>query len=699
MPDIAKVKRNVKRMVDGGASEQEIDSYLGTEGVSAEQLRISVSVPSGATAAIASSPQAQPAQPPSQAGTWLDPFVGQGILMGAGDEMKAGVRAGARRVFGNTDKSLGDLYDEELGDTRADLEGFRGRHPVLSPTLEVTGAVASAPFIPGGVAARGASLGGRVARGAATGAGYGTVYGGASANGDLADRAVGAATGAATGLAAGAAAPVAVRGVQAAGRGVRDLVRRPVAVGRGIIARDREAARRIGMAQQMDDAIPQDRLSPADEAVARISGQPVLNIDRGGEAVRALARSAANTSPQGRAVMEQEVSDRFAAQGDRTIEAVRRIVGGSTSATNREALERAAAAQNEPAYRRAFAHPAAQSVWDEGLETLAGAPVVQQAIRQAAVTGRNRASVGGAGPMVSPFQIDAATGGMTLRQLPSGDSAVPTLEFWNQVKINLDSIGTQEARSAARVLREHLDTLVPEYRTARAGAASFFGAGDALEAGEEFVMSRMANDEARASLQRMSPAERTLFAEGFADALTRRIAETGDRRNVINSVFLRAKAAKERIELALGKDKARELEAFLRVEDLMDRARGAFGNSTTARQLVELGIGTGGAGAYGAYTGDWNTSGAIIAGLLVRHGMGRIDQNVSRRVGEMLVSPDPAVVQRGLALVANNDRMMAALRLADIPAAIGATQTAIKADPLRVYLNAGERDRQMGATP
>lgn len=39
MADIAKAKRNVQRMIDGGASEREIDSYLASEGLSAAQLR------------------------------------------------------------------------------------------------------------------------------------------------------------------------------------------------------------------------------------------------------------------------------------------------------------------------------------------------------------------------------------------------------------------------------------------------------------------------------------------------------------------------------------------------------------------------------------------------------------------------------------------------------------------------------------
>lgn len=39
MADVEKAKRNVRRMIDGGASEAEIDTYLGSQGLSAEALR------------------------------------------------------------------------------------------------------------------------------------------------------------------------------------------------------------------------------------------------------------------------------------------------------------------------------------------------------------------------------------------------------------------------------------------------------------------------------------------------------------------------------------------------------------------------------------------------------------------------------------------------------------------------------------
>lgn len=660
-----------------------------------EEIAGQIKAKSPAAPAASVSPSEQP--PPPEGGSWLDPFVGQGILMGAGDEIKAGVRAGARRMFGNSGKDLSGLYNEELANTRADLGDFQVRHPTLTPALEVAGAVATTPLVPGGVAARGASLGTRIGRGAATGAGYGAVSGFASGDGTQ-DRLAGAAAGGVTGAALGGAAPAVVRGAQAVGRGARDyLVRPPVAAARGAMNRNREAARRIGMAMQRDDTIVQPRLTPADEAVANASGSPVLNLDRGGETVRALARSSANTSPEARIAMQTAVSDRYATQGDRTSDTVRRIVGGMGAPATLESLERSARAANRSAYQVAY-REGDRGIWSPTLERLTSSPAIVKAMRDAAERGKDRAVVEGFGGFRPGVTVDPS-GIVTFRRGANGQPTYPNLQYWDYVKRELDDtanaarrVGKREEASTlgglAEQLRGELDTQVPSFANARAGAARFFGARDALEAGQEFVSSRMDNDAARQALARMSAPERELFSQGFADALTRRISEVGDRRNVINSLFIRSPASRERIEMALGPQHARELEAFLHVEALLDRSRTNFGNSTTARQLTELGLAGGAGGIYGLSTGDWSTAGAAtIAGLLVRRGMGRIDQRVAQRVGEMLASPDPAVVQRGLRQVANNGRIMDALRYADIPAALGATEASNQSQPLKGYLS------------
>jgi hypothetical protein len=209
-------------------------------------------------------------------------------------------------------------------------------------------------------------------------------------------------------------------------------------------------------------------------------------------------------------------------------------------------------------------------------------------------------------------------------------------------------------------------------------AAELFKATDALDAGEKFVTSAMRNEEARRALAKMSLEERTLFSEGFASRLVAKIEESGDRRNVLNQVAT-SKAARERIEMALGPQKARELEAHLRVEGIMDLARGAMGNSTTARQLAEMGLAGGvygSAGTYSLYTGDM--SAMIYASLLfgARAGKGKIDQKVAKQVAELLASNDPRKLQNGLKIVSRNSKFLDALRNADASLArIGAQQS------------------------
>ena len=110
---------------------------------------------------------------------------------------------------------------------------------------------------------------------------------------------------------------------------------------------------------------------------------------------------------------------------------------------------------------------------------------------------------------------------------------------------------------------------------------------------------------------------------------------------------------RERVAIALGPQKARELEAYVRVEGIVDQLRGAVtGNSTTAKQLIAAGVLGGGAGLWTS-GGDVQTglTWAAIAGLGRRglQAMGkRVDDQVMKKVAEMLVSQDPKVLQRAV---------------------------------------------------
>lgn len=550
------------------------------------------------------------------------------------------------------------------------------RHPIASLAGNVAGAVA----LPIGAAANAATLPGRVAAGAGVGAGFGAVSGAGEGEG-YADRATKAAIGAGVGGLVGGAAPVAISGIQAAGRGIARAAEPLTNSVRGFRDPEAEAARRVTSSIARDYRAGDPGMTGAEFRAAQAGGQPAVVMDLGGETTRALARSAANTSPEGRSILNRAIDDRFEGQGPRLTNWLSETFHYPNVGAQQDAIEQVARTVNRPNYERAM-QDGARGVWNPELQRLAGAPAIQAAARSASPGLANRGiSEGFRAPRQNPLVVDRETGRVTLRETASGNQVVPDLRFWDQVKRNLDSeIGkanragdnpkVSELTGLKNSLVAQLDQAVPSYQVARSGAAHFFQAENALEAGQNFVTQNFAARETRQALARMSPSERQLFQDGFVSRLIETIDKTGDRRNVVGQIF-NSPAAREKLQIAVGPQRTNELEAFLRVEGMMDRARGAVqGNSTTARQLVESGL-AGGVG-YGVTTGDWNPQSLFTAAFIGGLARGaaskanqRVDQRVSRQVAEMLTSADPRVLQRGMRIVAGQPRMLEALRRAD----------------------------------
>jgi hypothetical protein len=253
--------------------------------------------------------------------------------------------------------------------------------------------------------------------------------------------------------------------------------------------------------------------------------------------------------------------------------------------------------------------------------------------------------------------------------------AYPNLQLWDYAARELQDKakklgGTQEGalyNDLARMLKNELDKHVGSYKTAREGAAAFFKAGDAVEAGANFVkdgtIGTAAGGRAFAS---MSPAEQELFRRGFASELAKQIENSGFRSDVLNSLFVSSPRAVQRIKIALGEQGAAEFESLVRIEGIVNQARQALGNSTTPRQLKEMGM-AGGATTLGALEG---LKGAInpvylLAGAFVvggRHAAQTIDEKVAVKVAEMLMSHDPAELARGYKIISQNPVMRDALR-------------------------------------
>jgi hypothetical protein len=571
------------------------------------------------------------------------------------------IAAGIRTLRGDSEG-----FSKEYDYLKSLDEAAERQSPLASGAGTLAGAVGQIAAVP---FSGPATLAGRIAHGAAVGAGASGISEFADTK-DFGEAAKAAGVGATLGGIAPPALEGVVRGVGAIGRGVAAPIR-------ALVAPEREAARRVGIALERDAATragaqggPAVGLDEAQFAAAQAGGQPVVTADLGGTTTRALARSSANLSPEARQAITTAADARFETQAPRVAEFIGDFGSGATAGQTREALQELARKVNRPAYQRAFAQGESATFTPE-LAQISQAPVVAEAIKGATRTGANKAAAEGFRPVKNPFDV-LDTGEVRLR----GD-AVPTLQFWDSVKRNLDDkitafqrTGEKEAARDAQILRgqlvSHLDLQFPAYREARAGAAQFFGAEDALEAGQKFVAAKGKNEEFARAHAKFSDPEKTLFADGFVNDLVNKVNETGDRRSVLNSIF-NSPAAKFRVNLALGPAKAKELEAFLNIEATMDTLRNALGNSTTTRQLVELGLAGTVGGAGGAIAGGNIQSASVgaVFGGLAKKGKVKIDAGLAQKIGEMLSSPDPAVYRNALKMISGSPRLLDFIKQVD----------------------------------
>lgn len=610
--------------------------------------------------------------------------VAQGFTANFGDEIRGLVEASGadpndpaslgRLVSGALKYWMGDpeakkRYDEAVKRERELNKTAEEQHPVAS----VAGNIGGAVLLPLGAGAGAATLGGRMAAGAGTGAILGGAAGAGEGNG-VADTLARAAVGVGAGGILGGAAPAVVEGVV---RGARAIATPIANAYRGVRNVDDEAARRVVTAIERDiqaDPAAASRLTPGEFAASVQGGGPARLMDIGGDTTRALARSAANTSPEGRAALGRAIDERFEGQTGRVTDWLRNTFHFPDAAAQQEALQQTARTANRANYIRSM-REGDREIFSPELDRLMGSPAVVEAMRRASTSGKDRAITQGFGAMRQGVTVE--NGVVTFTRGRNGAPTYPNLAFWDATKRELDAAANMARRSGdtsstaaelARLLRTELDRLVPSYQTARAGASHFFDAENALEAGQNFVGKNMSATEARRALAQMTPQERQLFQDGFVSRYIETLNQVGDRRSILNQIAA-SPAAREKLNVAIGRQRAEELEAGLRVEGIMDLARNAVqGNSTTARQLAELGLAGGAYGFSGGGINPFTDPGAVVNAALV-YGAARsrnvINERLSRRVAEMLVSNDPQTILRGVRTIARNQNLFNSLRSAD----------------------------------
>jgi hypothetical protein len=596
-------------------------------------------------------------------------------------------------------------YNTAVERERAADEAAQSQHPYLHMAGELAGSIPAMAMLPGSEVAEGANLATKAVKGAQVGAEYGGLSG-AGEGKDTGSRALGAAQGIVSGIVGGAAAPVIGA---AASHAVDKVVSPAVGAIRGAINPEAEASRRLTAALQADqDLISAGKsqgMSPTDWINARHAGEPVTLADLGSTNTQALLRSSANTSPEGRAILEKALNDRFAGQTERVGNEVRGLVaGGANAGKTGDQLVAEYDNARVPAYKQAY-REGDKPIMSPAMERLMGSDTFVGAMKRAISTGKDRdieMGLGGFNPMVNV----TPDGRIVFNKGAQGAPTYPNLQYWDQVKRELDSVANQAKRSGdtsssaaglSKILRGELDKQVPSYANARGIAAQYFGENNALEAGQKLAGKKVDPAQISTVMKQMKPDEQELFREGYAsDWANRVISNISDSRDITKAMF-NSPNERARALAVFGQAGLDKMQTRMTLETIMDGARKAMGNSTTARQLIEAGLA---GGTLEGYLSGWDPThmAAGFAGAAgarkalgtelatgARQLVGKVDSRTARLVAELLTSNDPAKLSQGMRMAQKNQRISDGLKnIANKVALAGQQQVSAPAGRLYV---------------
>lgn len=594
-------------------------------------------------------------------------------------------RLGLNAITGKDPEAVSS-YEHARDEERAANELAQKQHPYWHVAGQVAGSIPAMAALPEAGIVKGAGLGTQMVKGATLGAEYGGLSGLGEGK-EVGDRAIHAAEGIVSGIVGGGAAPLVGAG---AGMAYDRFGRPIVGAVRGMVNPEAEAARRLATALRADQDLIQvgkaQGMSPQEWAAARQAGEPVTLAELGSSNTQALLRSAANTSPEGRAMLEKVINERFSGQSERVAEDVRGLVAGGANAhkTGDQLIAEYDRAR-VPAYKQAY-REGDREIISPAIERLMGSPLFEGAMKSAVTSGKDRSVMEGYGAFNPGVSVE---NGMIkfANTKPNGVPVYPNLQYWDAVKKELDGVATMAKRSGdpkgdvasnmSKVLREELDKAVPSYGNARGIAAQYFGESNALEAGQKLAGKKVDPKVIRDIMVKMKPDERELFREGYAsDWAGRVIGNISESRDITKAMF-NSPNERARAMAVFGPAGMAKMEARMSLETIMDGARKAMGNSSTARQLIEAGLAGGALEGY--LTGDWKSAalhGALGAGLGAGAGkiagnqiaagagklIGKINGKMAAHVAELLTSNDPTKLQQGLRMAQKNQKIADGLR-------------------------------------
>ncbi|GEC15259.1 hypothetical protein [Nitrobacter winogradskyi] len=495
-------------------------------------------------------------------------------LLGMADDV---VRSLANGMTSNYADELaakaGSLFGS--GSYEDNLRRERARDEAISPAIRIpgeiagglAGAIAAAPAAGVLSAATGLSKLPMLARSIGIGAGTGAAYGSGAADGGLADRMQGAAGGAVGGAAVGAAAPYVMQSAANIGKGIL-----------GTIDPTRRAAADFGRAVMRDADTPASLAARAADLAQDRPGVASL-ADAGGENVRGLVERIAQSPGAGRTKVVPALIERQQGQLDRLSDELSRLTGANrnlTETVEQKIVERKGA--SKPLYDEAYSFDVATS------------PALVRTFQEATSSGWGKKILES---QELKLTLQSEYG---LQGTPGKEVMMPVIDAWKkQADDVIESARRAGNGNIARVVSGVRDKVVaavdavnPAYGEARnawAGPSRYL---DAIEEGRSLITRNVTADEVKATLARLSDADREAYRIGAVNAIRAQMendaAKLPDMTKYLNSRAMRQKVAALMPTEALAKKWSRVFDAESGFSSL---SRQALGNSATARRLAE----------------------------------------------------------------------------------------------------------------
>jgi hypothetical protein len=350
-------------------------------------------------------PQPNPKAPSMTEGVGRSFAEGVPILGGLANKLDAATNAAlapiADRFLPDSFEKLpeatfGERYQHALDIQNRKSKTFETEHPVASTAAGITGGIAST--LPLAATTTGAKLLGLTGETLPAQMGFGAASSGVIGGIDALVRGENPASAGLIGAAAGGITPGAAKAVGA-------LAAPLVNAARGIINPAEQATRVVGNTLANDIRTGGAGLAQPEFAAAQAVGAPLTVMEAGGQGMRDLARSAANTSAEGAQILNKAIDSRFESQSGRLNDWLRSTFHYPNASAQEEALKQTARNVNGPAYSRAY-QAGDREIWSPELERLTAAPYVQNALGGAMSKWKNYAVRDGYGAMNPPFRVE-----------------------------------------------------------------------------------------------------------------------------------------------------------------------------------------------------------------------------------------------------------------------------------------------------